>query len=86
MQLTAISLRFHLLENFVTSLRDVSVKIPHAARRGEKVILKCLYDLEGDSLYSVKWYKGRREFYSFTPKETPAIKVYQITGVRVEYN
>ncbi|XP_053958447.1 uncharacterized protein LOC128863348 [Anastrepha ludens] len=70
--------------NYVTSLRDVRVKIPHAARRGEKVTLKCLYDLEGDSLYSVKWYKGRREFYSFTPKETPAIKVYQITGVRVE--
>nr|XP_036216030.1 uncharacterized protein LOC106622049 isoform X1 [Bactrocera oleae]XP_036216031.1 uncharacterized protein LOC106622049 isoform X1 [Bactrocera oleae] len=70
--------------DFVTSLRDVRVKIPHAARRGEKVTLKCLYDLEGDSLYSVKWYKGRREFYSFTPKETPAIKVYQITGVRVE--
>ncbi|XP_036321961.1 uncharacterized protein LOC118735978 isoform X2 [Rhagoletis pomonella] len=70
--------------DFVNSLRDVRVKIPHAARRGEKVTLKCLYDLEGDSLYSVKWYKGRREFYSFTPKETPAIKVYQITGVRVE--
>ncbi|XP_039952717.1 uncharacterized protein LOC120769666 isoform X2 [Bactrocera tryoni] len=73
-----------LTVDFVTSLRDVRVKIPHAARRGEKVTLKCLYDLEGDSLYSVKWYKGRREFYSFTPKETPAIKVYQITGVRVE--
>ncbi|XP_018788150.1 PREDICTED: uncharacterized protein LOC108968519 [Bactrocera latifrons] len=73
-----------ILSDFVTSLRDVRVKIPHAARRGEKVTLKCLYDLEGDSLYSVKWYKGRREFYSFTPKETPAIKVYQITGVRVE--
>ncbi|XP_067625365.1 uncharacterized protein beat-Ia [Eurosta solidaginis] len=73
-----------LVMDFVTALRDVRVKIPHAARRGEKVTMNCLYDLEGDSLYSVKWYKGRREFYSFTPKETPAIKVYQIPGVRVE--
>lgn len=66
------------------ALRDVRVQIPHAVRKGEKAVLKCLYDLEGDSLYSVKWYKGRREFYSFTPKETPAMKVFQFAGVKVD--
>lgn len=66
------------------ALRDVRVQIPHAVRKGEKAILKCLYDLEGDSLYSVKWYKGRREFYSFTPKENPAMKVFQFAGVKVD--
>ncbi|KAM7352236.1 uncharacterized protein ACRADG_004863 isoform 2-T2 [Cochliomyia hominivorax] len=69
--------------NISLALRDVRVQIPHAVRKGEKAILKCLYDLEGDSLYSVKWYKGRREFYSFTPKETPAMKVFQFGGVKV---
>ncbi|XP_075150368.1 uncharacterized protein LOC142224479 [Haematobia irritans] len=69
--------------DFAIALRDVRVQIPHAVRRGERAILKCLYDLEGDSLYSVKWYKGRREFYSFTPKESPAMKVFQFTGIGV---
>ncbi|EDW03641.1 GH10395 [Drosophila grimshawi] len=46
-------------------------------------MLKCFYDIEDDSLYSVKWYKGRREFYRFTPKETPPMKVFHFPGVKV---
>ncbi|XP_073821850.1 uncharacterized protein [Musca autumnalis] len=92
---TNINCKFYAILNIITtvvvfnldvttSLRDVRVQIPHAVRRGEKAILKCLYDLEGDSLYSVKWYKGRREFYSFTPKETPAMKVFQFAGAGIK--
>ncbi|XP_075154184.1 beaten path Ia [Haematobia irritans] len=66
------------------ALRDVRVKVPHAARRGQRITLKCHYDIEDDTLYSVKWYKGRREFYSYTPNENPALKVFQIPGVRVD--
>ncbi|KAM8715272.1 hypothetical protein ACLKA7_002340 [Drosophila subpalustris] len=65
------------------ALRDVRVRVPHAVRRGEKAVLKCFYDIEDDSLYSVKWYKGRREFYRFTPKETPPMKVFHFPGVKV---
>ncbi|KAI8115065.1 hypothetical protein FF38_01350 [Lucilia cuprina] len=66
------------------ALRDVRVKVPHAVRRGQKITLKCHYDIEDDTLYSVKWYKGRREFYRITPNEQPAIKVFQMPGVRVD--
>ncbi|EDW11853.1 uncharacterized protein LOC6576421 isoform X2 [Drosophila mojavensis] len=65
------------------ALRDVRVRVPHAVRRGEKAVLKCFYDIEDDSLYSVKWYKGRREFYRYTPKETPPMKVFHFPGVKV---
>ncbi|XP_044315658.1 uncharacterized protein LOC108046062 isoform X2 [Drosophila rhopaloa] len=65
------------------ALKDVRVRIPHAVRRSEKAILKCFYDIEDDSLYSVKWYKGRREFYRYTPKETPPMKVFHFPGVKV---
>jgi hypothetical protein len=39
--------------------------------------------MEGDSLYSVKWYKGRREFYRYSPKETPPMKAFPMPGVHV---
>lgn len=40
--------------------------------------------MEGDTLYTVKYYKGRREFYRYTPKENPAIKVFPHPGIRIE--
>lgn len=60
------------------------VVVPTAIRRGETATLFCHFDLEGDSLYSVKWYKGRREFYRYTPKEDPAMKIFPILGLEVE--
>ncbi|XP_055848124.1 uncharacterized protein LOC129913458 isoform X2 [Episyrphus balteatus] len=71
-------------QGLVCALRDVSVSIPNAVRRSERAILKCLYDMEGDSLYSVKWYKGRREFYRYTPKENPAMKTFHIPGIKID--
>ncbi|XP_067009682.1 uncharacterized protein [Anabrus simplex] len=65
-------------------LRDVRVSVPPAIMRGETAILFCHFDLEGDTLYSVKWYKGRREFYRYTPKEEPAMKIFPIQGLNVD--
>lgn len=42
----------------IHSLKDVRVKVPSAVRKSDTVVLHCYYDMEGDSLYSVKWYKG----------------------------
>ncbi len=30
---------------------------------GERAVLQCLYDMEGEELYSVKWYKAGHEFF-----------------------
>lgn len=65
-------------------LRNVSVTIPIAVKKGDNANLACSYDMEGDSLYSVKWYKGRREFYRYTPKENPSMKVFHQTGITVD--
>lgn len=46
--------------------------------------LKCSYDLEDDILYSVKWYRGPREFYRFTPSERPNTKVFPFDGLTVD--
>lgn len=68
----------------VGCLRDVSIDIPAAVAFGETVILSCTYDLEGDDLYSVKWYKGRDEFFRYVPKELPHIKVFPTFGINVD--
>lgn len=46
-------------------------------------ILTCNYDLDNDTLYSVKWYKGKHEFFRYTPKEIPAFKIFPCQGVNV---
>ena len=68
----------------VSGLGMVHVTIPNAIQSGRNVIMTCDYDLEDETLYSVKWYKGRREFFRYTPKEIPSIKIFNIPGIRVD--
>ncbi|KAL5280462.1 hypothetical protein ACFFRR_004440 [Megaselia abdita] len=69
---------------FTEALKDVHVLIPTAVKRGDNARLTCAYDLEEDSLYSIKWYKGNREFYRYTPRENPPMKVFPVAGLKVE--
>ncbi|XP_050101522.1 uncharacterized protein LOC126581713 [Anopheles aquasalis] len=68
------------------ALRNVRVTVPTAIRRGDTAHLYCDYELEDkERLYSIKWYKGKREFYRYTPQETPSMKVFNnVNGVDVE--
>lgn len=59
------------------SLRINKLSIP------KNVELECDYDLEGESLYSVKWYKSNREFYRYIPNENPAVKTFPFLGFKV---
>lgn len=77
-------LLFLSLLDFVLTLKDVQVLVPAAVKRGENVNLICQYDLEGDTLYSMKWYKGKREFFRFTPKENPSLQLFPLPGIYVE--
>lgn len=60
------------------------MNVPRAVERGEDANFICNYNLDADqTLYSVKWYKGRREFYRFTPNEIPPMKTFPIPGISV---
>ncbi|KAF6210870.1 hypothetical protein GE061_013981 [Apolygus lucorum] len=63
------------------SLRDVKLIVPDAVRLGESLSFNCIFQLEGDSLYTVKWYKYQDEFYRYTPKESPPTKVFAVNGI-----
>ncbi|KAG7211677.1 hypothetical protein KM043_010927 [Ampulex compressa] len=66
-------------------LRDVSLEVvPEAVQRGQEAILRCHYDLEKAPLYSLKWYRGRHEFYRFSPSEDPATKIFNTSGIYVD--
>lgn len=52
--------------------------------RWEKVSLKCVYNLHGGELYSVKWYKDGHEFFRFMPGSTPTGRDYNVQGVFVD--
>ncbi|KXJ75447.1 hypothetical protein RP20_CCG011726 [Aedes albopictus] len=71
-------------QDFVIPLKDVRVSVPAAIRRGDNANLICDYDMEGDTLYSVKWYKGKREFFRYRPKENPSLKTFPVLGITVE--
>ncbi|XP_064553955.1 uncharacterized protein beat-Ib [Drosophila montana] len=68
------------LPELAAGLRNVNVHIPAAVKRGDNALLICNYDIENDTLYAVKWYRGRREFYRYTPKENPAWKIFTKTN------
>ena len=64
-------------------LLNDSVIPPHAFK-GQQVVLRCNYDLEGDDLLSVRWYFNRKLFYRYMPSDNPKITIFNHTaGVKV---
>ncbi|PRD35684.1 UNVERIFIED_CONTAM: hypothetical protein NCL1_10749 [Trichonephila clavipes] len=47
----------------VLCLRLVSLHVPSKVIVGDVIKLTCRYDLEGDTLYSIKWYRDDVEFF-----------------------
>ncbi|XP_050308678.1 uncharacterized protein LOC126745041 [Anthonomus grandis grandis] len=75
---------FCFLFTGIYSLKDIEVFIPLAVRVRDTITLYCKFDLEGEPLYTVKWYKGRNEFFSFIPKELPSTRVFALPGLDVD--
>jgi len=46
--------------------------------------MECKYDLEGEQLYVVKWYKDGNEFYRFLPWESQKSQFFDVIGVNVD--
>lgn len=69
----------------VWCLKNVSLLVlPPAVLRGHQATLLCQYDLEGAPLYSVKWYRGRFEFYRYSPSDIPPNKIFHYPGIHVD--
>jgi len=67
----------------IDSLSNLSVRIPEFIQKGHRADLTCSYNLGGDTLYSVKWYKGRHEFFRYMPTENPMIKTFPVKNMKI---
>ncbi|XP_035207420.1 uncharacterized protein LOC118182209 [Stegodyphus dumicola] len=65
-------------------LRLVSLHVPTKVVVGDEIKLSCGYDLEGDTLYSIKWYRDEIEFFRFVPRDKPPGQFFPLQGVRVD--
>ena len=74
----------YLLGVSVSSIRLTRTHLPAHAILGEDVVLECLYDMEGDALYSVKWYRNGKEFYRHIPSDNPPTAVFRQPGLMVD--
>lgn len=70
--------------DFTLSLRFTEFRIPDLVTQNSSVQLSCDFDLEGEVLYSLKWYKDDREFYRYTPNEIPQQIVFPVKDVDVD--
>ncbi|XP_077558520.1 uncharacterized protein LOC144173997 [Haemaphysalis longicornis] len=66
------------------ALRIIEVSVPERPTRGSTVRLECRYDLQRDTLYSVKWYKDGNEFYRYMPMDIPPTQFFWVKGVSVD--
>ena len=61
-----------------------SVDVPEFKTRGSDARLSCTYSLEGAELYSIKWYKGDKQFYQFIPAKPDPKRDFMIPSVHID--
>lgn len=70
--------------SLVSNIKLLNVRIANHTVLGSSTKLECTYDLEGENLYSVKWYKDGDEFFRYLPKSTPEIQVFEKQGIYID--
>jgi len=70
--------------SFISNIKLLNVRIANHTVLGSSTKLECTYDLEGENLYSVKWYKNGDEFFRYLPKSKPNIQVFEKRGIYID--
>ncbi|KAJ8944974.1 hypothetical protein NQ318_018438 [Aromia moschata] len=68
------------------SLNMVELRVPSHVIRNQSAKLECHFDLDGETLYSVKWYKDGNEFFRYVPRDLPITQSFVLPGVTVNNN
>ncbi|XP_068232530.1 uncharacterized protein [Palaemon carinicauda] len=65
-------------------LQITGIGVPKTAFSGDKVRLTCTFDLHGDELYSLTWWKDEKMFFKYVPKNARPDSFYDIPGITVD--
>ena len=68
----------------ILALQITKVDLPPVVLSGEPVTLSCQYSLQGESLYSLSWWKDDKLFYRYVPAVIPPQTVYDVPGIVVD--
>ncbi|XP_058126100.1 uncharacterized protein LOC131282871 [Anopheles ziemanni] len=71
------------LPDLSQAVKITEMRVPKYAVKDLSVRLECLYDMEGEALYAVKWYKDGHEFYRFVPRDDPPTQIFPLHGLIV---
>lgn len=67
-----------------SSLRISVIHVPSPAVSGSNAALRCGFELGGETLYALKWYKDAAEFYRYVPASDTPFKTFPQPGVHVD--
>ena len=74
-----------MVSGWIECVRLIKLTVPAHKFIGDEAVLTCNYDLEGEELYSVKWYKDGNEFYRYIPGERDQkVTVFSMPGIKVD--
>lgn len=74
---------FFILIKDILCLKDVKLTLePSVVKLKGTSTLRCTYDLEGDKLYSVKWYRGSHEFYRYDVTAESPSRYFEMAGTK----
>ncbi|XP_047509400.1 uncharacterized protein LOC125052537 [Pieris napi] len=76
---------FFLTTQGLLCLRNAHMVIPDAVERGKPAVIKCIFELENEDLYQVKWYRNEEEFCRYSPRDVPPLKVFSVRGIEVDH-
>lgn len=82
---------FFLFHSGIYPIKIVELEVPSKVRKGQAIQMSCLYDLQNQSLYSLKWFyrstkleRDEKEFFRFTPNEKPHKRQFKLPNITVD--
>ncbi|CAL1265685.1 unnamed protein product [Larinioides sclopetarius] len=73
-----------LLLSVADGLRMMALEVPQLVISGEETTLTCIFDLEEDTLYSIKWYRDDLEFFRYVPSDKPPNQFFPLKGLDID--
>ncbi|XP_063610468.1 uncharacterized protein LOC134784351 [Penaeus indicus] len=83
---TSIFLHFHGVNSYNAKTVDITeIIVPEHPRSGDDVTLTCRFRLDGHGhrLYTVNWWRGKDQFYSYKGSNPDPKQAYHFNGINV---